>query len=75
MLQNLKKCFKLASKLLQNCIKMLRDVTVDGSDYSPALLDIARKVLVDGEFECLEANKIQVEKVYDHVTMNSKTTP
>ena len=48
-------------------IKMLRNVTIDGSDYSPALLGVIRKALDDGDFECLEANKITAEKMYDHV--------
>lgn len=48
-------------------IKMLRNVTFDGSDYSPALIDIIKKALDEGDFECLEANKIRADKNYDHV--------
>jgi trans-aconitate methyltransferase len=44
---------------------------VGGNDYGSGLIDTAKRVLPHGEFQCIEAAKIDTTAKYDYVISNS----
>jgi len=54
-----------------SALSEIHELKIGGADYSSSAIEVAKRALPSGHFQCIEARNIESEPKYDHVISHS----